>query len=146
MMDAESIQRKMNDGVESMLERLSKSTLRPLQKDTYLRMAACFDSTTASDRQIQNCIQNSSAGFNQAQKVIESRMKDWEQRFERCVMVCQDEIKDKFKDSSPSPSIQREMEAQMVRNIEMNCVDKHLELLRSIESNLERDLSRLNLR
>ncbi len=138
-MDPNELQRKLQTAVDQMLESIDKTVLRPMQKETYEKMATCFDSNTASNRQIQNCVEQSSQKVKMAEQVISNEMKQFQSRLERCSKACEDEVMDRMKYGSGN---QQEAEAQMM-TCAAKCVDKHLDLLKSVQSQLERDLNNI---
>ena len=78
-----------------------------------------------------------------AQKVIQNEMNDFQSRLQRCSMSCQDGLKDKFgpleNNSSKIPAAERHLMSCM-----SSCVDKHITLLRSIQSKIESDIDRVS--
>ena len=70
----QDLQRHLQQAVDSMMGRIDKSQMRPMQKDAYLCCSRCFDTSSASDAQIQNCIQNCQQPVQYNQQVMQREM------------------------------------------------------------------------
>ena len=89
----QELQRHLQQAVDSMMGRVDRSHMRPMQKSAYLCCARCFDSSSAtvSDSQIQNCIQNCQQPVQYNQQVMQREMNAFQVRGGRegvCVSVC----------------------------------------------------------
>lgn len=139
----EDINAPLQEAVNQMMERIDKSRLRAFQRNTYLRMAACFESTTTTSRQVQNCVEQSSHGLKQAQQIIDHELKHFQTKISRCTEVCQDEATDSIKYSA-NPSREEESQVQeKLKSCYKKCVDKHVDMIKSIEGQLNRNLDQL---
>ena len=137
----DDLNKKLNDAVSQMMDRIDKTRLRSLQRETYLRMAACFDSETASSQSIQNCTERSSHGIQQIHRLLDNEMKNFQSKLQRCGQVCQDEATDAMSYSS-SPN--KEYEAtEMLRKCSARCVDKHIDMLKSLEGQIIRNVDQI---
>ena len=137
---ADHMQRKLQDAVDAMLETLDKERIRPLQKSTYLKMAACFDSKTATAPQIENCIHNSSSKVQVSQQIIHQEMNAFQNRLQRCIAECEDTVRDKFPQLNES---QRDQAQIQLMSGMSSCVDKHIAMLKSVKAKIETDLSNI---
>lgn len=79
--------------IQSMVEELQKQHLVPLQKEAFLCCARCCDHPD-NVAQLQNCVERCSKGSAQAQKLIQVQMHDFQERFQRCAIRCQDLARD----------------------------------------------------
>ncbi|GFR48012.1 hypothetical protein Agub_g9841, partial [Astrephomene gubernaculifera] len=79
--------------VETMIEDLQKSVLVPKQKEAFLCCAKCCDNFDGP-RDLESCIQRCSQPSMQSQKTIQQGLADFQERFQRAAMRCQDEVKD----------------------------------------------------
>ena len=72
----QELQRHLQQAVDSMMGRVDRSHMRPMQKSAYLCCARCFDSSSAtvSDSQIQNCIQNCQQPVQYNQQIMQREM------------------------------------------------------------------------
>ncbi|PNW75994.1 hypothetical protein CHLRE_12g551900v5 [Chlamydomonas reinhardtii] len=94
--------------VENMIEDLQKTVLMPKQKEAFLCCAKCCDSAGGA-RDLEACVQRCSQPTAESQKVIQQALGDFQERFQRAAMRCQDEVKDQF---GFDPSQSDQMRAQ----------------------------------
>ena len=140
-MSADSLQRKLQDAVDVMLDSIDKERMRPMQKSTYLKMAACFDSRSATAPQIENCIHNSSAKVQVCQQIIQQEMNSFQSRLQRCMADCEDSVRDKFPNIT-SEQQQSQAQGQLLSGMSQ-CVDKHISLLKSVKHKIESDMDKV---
>lgn len=79
--------------VESMIEDIQKGVLLPKQKEAFLCCAKCCD-TASGVRDMESCVQRCSQPSAEAQKVIQMQLGEFQERFQRTAMRCQDEVKE----------------------------------------------------
>ncbi|GIL54286.1 hypothetical protein Vafri_9857 [Volvox africanus] len=79
--------------MESMIEDIQKKILIPKQKEAFLCCAKCCD-TVSGPRDLESCIMQCSKPSADSQKVIQQALGDFQERFQRAAMRCQDEVKD----------------------------------------------------
>ena len=141
-MSADQLQRKLQDAVDAMLEAVDKERMRPMQKATYLKMAACFDSRTATSAQIENCMQNSSQRVQISQQIIQQEMNAFQGRLQRCMADCEDAVRDKFPNLGSNQSQYDQAQSQLLTGMS-SCVDKHLALLKSVKAKIESEVDKV---
>jgi hypothetical protein len=103
-----------------------------MQRTTYLKMAECYISKSASANDIQACVQGASQPSATVNQLIQAEMSSFQDRLQRCSMNCRDETKDKY----PNPSGNAAAE-KMITNCLGVCADKHIAMLKSIRYNIE---------
>lgn len=96
--------------VEHMVTHLDKAHLRPMQKDSYLCMAKCCE-TSPDTNSLQNCCNQCERGVVVAQQIINSTIRDFQDRLQRCVQRCQDKAQEGL---STSPT-ERDVEKAQVK-------------------------------
>lgn len=106
-MDGEQLNRKLQTAVDTMLQSIDANKMRPMQKKTYLAMAACFDNKTASSQQIESCLNSSSHGVKVSQQIIQQEMNQFQSRLQRCAADCEDSVRDKNPNLSDQASVDR---------------------------------------
>jgi hypothetical protein len=74
----QDLQRHLQQAVDSMLGRIDKEQMRPMQKNAYLCCSRCFDSSSATDSQIQNCVQNCQQTVQYNQQVMQREMQTFQ--------------------------------------------------------------------
>lgn len=63
--------------------------------------AKCCENTEISLERVQQCVETCSTPLNQSQNYVQKEIQHLQNRLQRCVMECNDEIKDKM---GPNPS------------------------------------------
>ena len=95
MADKPDIQQaKLQDAVNTMMDELEWEKLRPMQKASFLAMAKCCD--RPSRNEAQQCFANSSVPVQRAEAMVKQEMDSFQQRLQRCVQGCQDQVKDRM--------------------------------------------------
>jgi hypothetical protein len=138
----DAIQQRLNDAVSAMLDKVDMQRLRPLHKDAYLKMAACHDKRNASAQEIQHCVQGCGRKMEAANQIIQAEMGQLQNRLERCSMGCQDEVRDAMHGKDNSQANQ-EMAERLALKCTGSCVNKHMDLLKSVQHKLESDIDRM---
>ena len=116
---------------EDMMDSLDKGRIRPLQKASLLKMAACTDLSTRS--QIDQCMQKTQMPMNVAQNIINQEMQQFQQRLERCMLDCQDSVRDKNYNSEDAKE-------KAYYSCAASCMDKNLALLKSTQARIEKEI------
>ncbi|KAJ6641340.1 Protein FAM136A [Pseudolycoriella hygida] len=106
---------------------LDRSFLRKIQADMHFCAAKCCEDKTSSIDSVQACVERCSVPLNKAQRYVHTELEGFQGRLQRCVMQCNDEIKNQM---PPSPS---EGEVAKYTNqferCAIKCVDKHVDLI-----------------
>ena len=77
------------------------------------------------------------------EQVISHEIGQFQNRIQRCVMSCQDSIKDKYPSlEQNSPQVAKAEKDMMV--CANSCVDKHLILLKTMSTKFTTDLDKIN--
>lgn len=92
--------------MEQMVVDLDKTTLRPVQRESYLCMARCCDSAD-SPVQLQQCVQRCEQSIQARHAVIQATMGDFQNRLQRCVGRCQDAAQESLPASSGDKDIRK---------------------------------------
>ena len=95
-MDSELLNRKLQSAVDAMLSSIDENKIRPIQKKTYLAMAACYDNKNASSQQIEACIANNSQNVKICGQIVQQEMNQFQGRIQRCGADCEDSVRDRF--------------------------------------------------
>ena len=113
--------------------------MRPIQKDGYLKMAACYNaSNDTSSEQIQQCVSRASQPMQHVGQIVQNEMNQFQNRLERCSVACQDEAQDIFRKNDNQAAAEKAMMKCMSQ-----CVDKHIKLIPDIQANLERSIDKV---
>eukprot|EP00197_Chlamydomonas_leiostraca_P003046 CAMPEP_0202868052 /NCGR_PEP_ID=MMETSP1391-20130828/10068_1 /ASSEMBLY_ACC=CAM_ASM_000867 /TAXON_ID=1034604 /ORGANISM="Chlamydomonas leiostraca, Strain SAG 11-49" /LENGTH=139 /DNA_ID=CAMNT_0049548153 /DNA_START=16 /DNA_END=435 /DNA_ORIENTATION=- len=101
-MDQPASVQRVQKAIEGMVEDLQRTYLIPKQKDAFLCCAKCCD-TSSNAPELQTCIERCSMSTQQQQKTIQAVMQDFQERFQRCALRCQDAARE-VAGFDPSPS------------------------------------------
>ncbi|KAJ1422797.1 hypothetical protein B484DRAFT_452189 [Ochromonadaceae sp. CCMP2298] len=137
----EAKQAQLQTSVNDMMDKIDQTKLRPMQRTTYLKMAECYNSKSASANGIQECVQKASTPSNTINQLIQQEMSQFQDRLQRCSMNCRDETKDKYPNPSGNPEAEK-----MITNCLGVCADKHIDMLKSIRYNLEQKVDEVTKR
>lgn len=88
---------------------------------------------------VQDCLEVCSAPFMRAQKYLNAEFENYQTRLQRCVLDCNDEVKDKM---GPSPKAS-DMDAytRQFESCAEKCVEKHIALLPNLFQKIKQYLS-----
>uniref|UniRef100_A0A0K8TK07 Protein FAM136A n=1 Tax=Lygus hesperus TaxID=30085 RepID=A0A0K8TK07_LYGHE len=124
---AEAQARKAEDAMKKLINEVDLQYLRKIQANMHRCAARCCDSTTDSMEQVHNCVQKCSVTLKEAEAIVQNEFNSTQERFQRCVMDCNDTVRDRI---GTSPT-----ESEMVKHqndfesCASKCVDKHVALL-----------------
>ncbi|XP_043258440.1 protein FAM136A-like [Colletes gigas] len=138
----EEQRRRVEDRINEMMEEIDKSYLRKMQSDMHRCAATCCDNETYSIQKVHNCVRNCSSSLNKAQEYIQGEVVRTQNRLERCVMDCNDKIKDKM---GPNPR-QSEIDKYNddFQKCATICVDNYCDSLPSLVQTMKHVLSNKN--
>jgi hypothetical protein len=140
MSEYQDLQKRVQSSIDAMVGRVNKDRVRPLQKQTYLNMARCFDSTDASDQVIDNCMKREAHVVEIAQQIMQQEVGQFSNRIQRCVHECEDTARDAFSSQDVSDPRVQEKAQKMMLKCSSACADKHIAMLKSIQGRLESDI------
>jgi hypothetical protein len=141
-MSEQDLQKRLQTAVDNMINDFSLRRLRPMQKQAYICSAECFDNPTMNEERIQMCLNTCTGNVRNTQNAMQNEMNNFQNKLTRCVQVCQDEANDGLSGANKqNPAIVNSVTANM--NVcASNCVDKHISMLKSIQSNIESSLDK----
>ncbi|XP_017776548.1 PREDICTED: protein FAM136A-like [Nicrophorus vespilloides] len=126
----EQQRQRVEQEMTKLVDELDKQYLRQMQADMHRCAAKCCDDKSVSLERVQQCVEHCSGPLNKSQGYVQSELEGLQNRLQRCVMECNDDIKLKM---GPNPS---ESEVNryslMFENCAVKCVDKHVELIPSV--------------
>ncbi|KAK9505603.1 hypothetical protein O3M35_009615 [Rhynocoris fuscipes] len=125
MVDQQS--RKIEDAMKKIVNEIDTDYLRKMQANMHRCAARCCDNSTDSMEQVHRCVQNCSASLTEAENFVKQEFNTVQNRLQRCIMECNDEIRDKA-GPSPTDSDMNRYTAEFEK-CATKCVDKHIEQL-----------------
>ncbi|CAL7933375.1 unnamed protein product [Xylocopa violacea] len=134
----EEQQRRMEEYTIKLEEVIDKS-IRKMKADAYRCAANCCDNEVHSMQKVQNCITTCNNPLDRAHEYITEEFERVKNRLRRCVMDCNDNIKDA---AGPNP-LRRDMEKykEPFDKCVMNCVDNYCEMLSNLGETMKNVLS-----
>ncbi|KAK0175600.1 hypothetical protein PV327_009340 [Microctonus hyperodae] len=135
----EQQRRRVEDQMTAIVEEIDKSYLRKIQADMHRCAAACCDNKDSSVQKVQSCVENCSGTLNRAQQYVHDEFERVQNRLQRCVMECNDTIRDKM---GPDPS-QNDVNrlSDDFEKCATKCVDTYCDLLPALQKTMKNVLS-----
>ncbi|XP_011503351.1 PREDICTED: protein FAM136A [Ceratosolen solmsi marchali] len=88
--------KRIEDLMTKIIEDIDITYLRNMQGDMHRCAAICCDNKTYTVQKVYKCVENCSVLLNKAQRYVQNEFDRIQNRLQRCVMECNDEIKDKI--------------------------------------------------
>ena len=131
---------------------IDKDQIIPRQKKAYLKMADCFGSiaSTASQKsrgEIDSCLQKETQAMQFILNSVQREMGEFQNKIQRCSMICKDDADERFGFNSEmsSNSFGSKEAERFMQKCNTKCVDKHIDLLKSIERKIASEIDRTQL-
>ncbi|CRL07567.1 CLUMA_CG020532, isoform A [Clunio marinus] len=121
---------RVEQELTTLVDNLDKSYLRRMQSDMHQCASKCCEDTQSSMDTIQRCIERCSQPVNKAQRYVQSELERVQGRLQRCVMDCNDNIKDRMP-TNPSETEVAKFTTEFER-CAIKCVDGTVETLPSL--------------
>ncbi|XP_073992035.1 protein FAM136A-like [Rhodnius prolixus] len=119
--------RRVEDAMKKIVNEIDTEYLRKMQANMHRCAARCCDNNTDSMEQVHQCVQNCSSGLTEAEHFVKQEFSTVQNRLQRCIMDCNDEIRDK---AGPTPSdTDMDKYGAVFEKCAIKCVDKHVEQL-----------------
>ncbi|XP_014489342.1 PREDICTED: protein FAM136A-like [Dinoponera quadriceps] len=136
----EAQKKRVEDNVTRLVEEIDKSVLRKMQRDMHRCAASCCENETYTAQKVQNCVENCTTTLHKAQQYVQGEFDRVQNRLQRCIMECNDDIRDKM---GPNPT-QTEIDrySEQFERCGTKCVDSYCDLLPSLENTMKRVLSK----
>lgn len=115
--------------------------MRPIQAQTHRQIADCYSNKTASAHEVEHCANNCTVPLKNIQNVVQNEMNQFQEKLTRCTMVCQDQVGEKFNLNGNLSDRDRDAAQKLMGSCVNGCVEKHISLLKSIQSNIEKEVT-----
>ncbi|XP_025270768.1 protein FAM136A-like isoform X1 [Camponotus floridanus] len=136
----EEQKKRVEDNMTKIVEEIDKTYLRKMQRDMHKCAAQCCENETYSIQKVHNCVENCSSSLNKAQQYVQGEFERVQNRLQRCIMECNDNIKDKV---GPNPTqIEMDKYSEEFEKCAITCVDSYCKLLPSLEKTMKKVLSK----
>lgn len=109
----------------------------------HLCAAKCCENQTASLDSVQGCVERCSLPLTRAQNYVQNELQYFQKRLQRCVMDCNDSVRDRMPASPSNEDISKfTNEFEKCAKV---CVDKHIGLLPNIVKQIKAALGKGNI-
>ncbi|KAL7023562.1 hypothetical protein ACKWTF_012679 [Chironomus riparius] len=131
---------RIEQEITALVDTLDKSILRKMQAQTHECAAKCCYDTDSSMEVVQNCVERCTNPTKKAQGYVQSELELVQNRLQRCVLECNDQVKDKMPANPNEDQI-----AKHSRDFErcaIKCVDSSLSTLPGLFKTMKSVLSK----
>ncbi|XP_078034976.1 protein FAM136A [Augochlora pura] len=135
----EEQRRRVEEHMSKMVEQIDKSYIRKMQGDMHRCAATCCDNETYSMQKVHHCVENCSTSLNKAQHYIQGEFERVQNRLQRCVMDCNDKIKDQMGPHPTQSDVDRYSDE--FDKCATKCVDSYLDMLPTLEKTMKKVLA-----
>jgi len=104
---AEAAQSRVQNAIKDFINAVDKSTLRGYEKKMHLCAAECCDDDLAHVEDVHRCIEKCQQPTQQAQQYVQSELERFQDMLQRCVLSCQDQVRDKVGPNSTEAEIRK---------------------------------------
>jgi len=156
-MAEQQAQAKVSNAMQSFADDLDRNFFRELTRKMHLCAAQCCEDKAASSQQVSLCQRNCAVKTEAAHQYTQREMEEFQGRMQRCIMVCEDQIKgrvtaDLSEKQEPAP-MSASYFGKLLRDsafgedgidvyrkehevCSMNCIDTHLEQLPALKGKI----------
>nr|CAI5855923.1 unnamed protein product [Callosobruchus analis] len=136
----EEQRQRVEQEMTKVINELDVDYLRKMQAAMHKCAAACCENSSASLENVQRCVENCSVKLTWAQNYVQRELEQLQNKLQRCVMDCNDEIRVKM---GPNPT-QSEIEkyTAIFEKCAKGCVDKQVDYMPSLLKKMKADLSK----
>ncbi|CAO1313745.1 unnamed protein product [Diamesa serratosioi] len=137
----EQQRQRIEQEMTQLVDNLDRTHLRKMQADMHLCASNCCQDSTSSMDAVQGCVERCSNPVNRAQRYVQNELERFQGKLQRCVMDCNDKVKDKMPGGNPSESDIAKYTAEFER-CAIKCVDNNVEILPSLFKTIKSVLAR----
>ncbi|XP_045622214.1 protein FAM136A isoform X2 [Procambarus clarkii] len=130
----EQAQFRIQEAMTALVDDLDKTYLRGIQRTMHMCAAECCEKRENSVDQVHRCIENCSTPLTQAQTFVQNELSQFQERLQRCVMVCQDRVRDQV--TADTSEAQVSVYKAEFEGCAMQCVDDHIQLMPSVKKRI----------
>jgi len=138
---AQKAEAKVQSAITALVDDVDKSFLRNKQYEMHTCASKCCLDKTLSVQQVNECISDCSVPLKTGQTIFQRELEDFQSRLQRCVMVCQDDIKDRV--ATDTTEAQVNIFKADFEVCAMKCVDQHISNLPNIRRRIQDSFNKL---
>ena len=132
---AQEAQARVEKTVMTFVEDLDRTHLRGMERAMHECAAKCCADTNASMADVQGCVSRCETPRTNTQQFVQNELNRFQESLSRCVMSCQEQIKDKVTPNTSESEItgfRKEFEACAIK-----CCDNDLARLPNIRKKID---------
>jgi len=114
----------VHTAVSDFIDQLDKEHLRPLQRVMHLAAADCMSDPAAGREATERCVDQASKPAQRAKQYIEQELNHFQESLNRCVLSCQDEVKDKV--GPKTSEVEMNRYRKDFESCAISCCDKNI--------------------
>lgn len=104
---AQEAQTRVQTAIRDFVNAVDKSHLRGMEREMHLCAAECCSDDLSSINEVMACKERCEAPLMRAQKYVQSELERYQESLQRCVLSCQDDIKDKVTPNTSEADIEK---------------------------------------
>ncbi len=104
---AQEAQNRVQTAIRDFVNDVDKSYLRGMERDMHLCAAKCCEDKTSGINEVLACKERCEGPTLRAQKYVQSELERFQEALSRCVLSCQDDIKDKVTPNTSEADIEK---------------------------------------
>lgn len=104
---AEAAQSRVQAAMKEFINEIDRTKLRGLEQKMHLCAADCCGNPLANIEEVHRCVERCQAPTQRAQQFVQSELEHFQESLSRCVLSCQDEVKDKVGPNTPEAEISK---------------------------------------
>jgi len=134
---------EMDREAQRVLDEVERKNLRPRARETYACAVKCYDKagTNSSQQQIQQCVQQCQVPFQQSQHMVNQEVQFFQDRLNRAMMACQDEVRDLMTQDIQSNPKQMEKMESIATSCFTKVVKSHIGMLPDMKKRIVNQLN-----
>jgi len=104
---AEAAQSRVQSAIKGFINEIDKGYLRGLERNMHLCAANCCEDAFASVEDVHRCMERCQEPTQRAQQAVQQELQHVQDSLSRCVLQCQDEVKDKVGPNTPESEMRK---------------------------------------
>jgi len=104
---AEAAQGRVQSAIKNFINEIDRAKLRDYERRMHLCAADCCSDSSANVEDVHRCIEKCQAPTQRAQQYVQTELERFQETLSRCVLQCQDDVKDKVGPNTSEPEIRK---------------------------------------
>ena len=104
---AQDAQNRVQNAMRDFINAVDRNHLRNMEREMHLCAADCCSNQSASINEVIECKERCEINTRKAQVFVQGELERFQESLSRCVLSCQDDIKDKVTPNTPQSEIEK---------------------------------------